>query len=309
MEIKKIWVCGIGGVGGYFGGRLVYEIQKQSAKDVNVYFLARGDHLKEIKHKGLELHTSDGKQITCNPTIASDNVKAFPHPDICFICVKNYDLNGLIDIIENKLSLETIIIPLMNGIDIYDRIRIKLKKCIVFPTCVYVGSHIERSGLVIQNGNEGFFCCGPDPIHPEFNPNNLISFFKKIKINMQWKDDPYPIIWEKYLLVASFALVCTYTGQAFGGVLDDPKNTNLLKDVMREIVTIAEKKGIILPSNIIEKTIIFCKDYPDIKPSYMRDVEKGRKNEGDLFGGAIIRMGQELGVPTPVTESIYKKRS
>jgi len=38
----------------------------------------------------------------------------------------------------------------------------------------------------------------------------------------------------------------------------------------------------------------------------MRDVEKGGKNEGDLFGGAIIRMGKDHGIPTPVTSSIYK---
>jgi 2-dehydropantoate 2-reductase len=76
---------------------------------------------------------------------------------------------------------------------------------------------------------------------------------------------------------------------------------------MKEIVLIAEKKGIKLPKNIIENTIEFCKDYPDVKPSYSRDIEKGRRNEGDLFGGTIIRMGKELGVPTPITASIYKK--
>ena len=76
---------------------------------------------------------------------------------------------------------------------------------------------------------------------------------------------------------------------------------------MAEIVEIANKKGIQLPDTVIEDTIEFCKDYPKVKPSYARDVEKGKKNEGDLFGGAIIRMGKELGVPTPITISIYEE--
>ncbi|KKM94520.1 hypothetical protein LCGC14_1197450, partial [marine sediment metagenome] len=71
------------------------------------------------------------------------------------------------------------------------------------------------------------------------------------------------------------------------------------------IIIIAERKNISLPDGLIEKIIEFCKDYSEIKTSCQRDVEKGKKNEGDLFGGAIIRLGKELGVPTPTTASIY----
>jgi 2-dehydropantoate 2-reductase len=92
-----------------------------------------------------------------------------------------------------------------------------------------------------------------------------------------------------------------------GGVINDENTLEILKKVMKEIVLIAEKRNIELPKNIIEDTIEFCKDYPDVKPSYQRDVEKGGENEGDLFGGYIIRMGNKYGVPTPITASIYKE--
>ena len=67
-------------------------------------------------------------------------------------------------------------------------------------------------------------------------------------------------------------------------------------------------KGIKFIDNIIENIIEFCKDYPDVKPSYARDVEKGRATEDDLFGGTIIRLGRELGIPTPMTSSLYKDK-
>ena len=272
----------------------------------HISFLARGEHLQKIKDNGLKLQTSDGNQLICKPTIASNDPMDFPTPNLCLICVKSYDLDDLIFKIKNKLNEETIIIPLMNGIDIYERIRNNLNKSIVLPSCVYLGSHIEKPGLVIQSGNPGFFCCGPDPKHSEFNPRIIIDFFNEMNIELKWKDDPYPSIWEKYLLVASFALVCTHTGKPMGGVINNTSSILLLRDVMSEILLISEKKGIKLPKNIIEKTIEFCKNYPDVKPSYMRDVEKGSKNEGDLFGGAIINMGKELGIHTPVISSIYK---
>lgn len=122
-----------------------------------------------------------------------------------------------------------------------------------------------------------------------------------------WQDNPYPAIWEKYLLTASFGLVSANTGQTLGGIIEDKDSQELLKKIMQEIIMIANKKGITLADNIIENTIEFCKDYPEVKPSYARDVEKGKINEGDLFGGTIIRMSKSLGIPTPVTNSIYKE--
>ncbi len=307
MEIKNIWICGLGGVGGYFGGRLANHVSKMDERKYNIYFLARGLHLEQIKEKGLTLQMSDGNEIVCQPTLASDKIENFPPPDLCLICVKSYDLDDLILSIKEKLTENTIIIPLMNGIDIYERIRKNLNKCIVLPSCVYVGSHIESPGLVIQTGNPGFFYSGFDPKHPNFNPRIVIDFFNEINIRFHWLDNPNPQIWEKYLLVASFALVTAYTGLTMGGVIYDEKTQDMLKKVMNEIVLIAKKKNIDLPVNVIEDTIEFCKDYPDVKPSYQRDIEKGRKNEGDLFGGAIIRMGYKYGVQTPMTASIYKK--
>lgn len=307
MEIKHIWICGIGGVGGYFGGRIAYKISTLNLEKYKIYFLARSLHLEEIKKNGLKLKISNREELICKPTLASEDINEFSVPDLCLICVKSYDLDELINAIKKKLVDNTLIIPLMNGIDIDDRIRKNLKKCIVIPACVYVGSHIEKPGLVIQTGNPGFFYCGFDPKSPSFNPQTVIDFFREMQIILNWRDDPYPAIWEKYVLVASFSLVTAHTGLTMGGVINDDNTLNMLKKVMREIVLIAENKGIKLADNIIEDTIEFCKDYPDVRPSYQRDIEKGRRNEGDLFGGAIIRMGKELGIPTPMTASIYKE--
>lgn len=307
MGIKNIWICGVGGVGGYFGGRLAYTVSNMDEKKYNIYFLARGVHLEHIKRNGLKLQMSDDQEIICQPKLASEDINEFPVPDLCLICVKSYDLDDLIRAIKERLADNTIIIPLMNGIDIYDRIRKNLDKCIVLPTCVYVGSHIEKPGFVIQSGNPGFFNCGFDPKLPNFNPKIILDFFQEMRITAHWQDNPYPAIWEKYLLVASFALVSAHTGQTLGGIIYDKNSREILEKIMEEIVIIADRKNIKLHDNIIEDTIEFCKDYPDVKPSYLRDIEKGKKNEGDLFGGAIIRMGKELGVPTPMTVSIYKE--
>ncbi len=303
----NVWICGVGGVGGYFGGKLAYKIMNLKEEEDKIFFLARGEHLEHIKKDGLELCTSEGEVLICRPNLASDNVDDFPEPDLCLICVKSYDLDDLIIRIREKLTEDTILISLMNGFNIYDRIRKNMKKSIVLPSCVYVGSHIDKPGQVIQTGNPGFFYSGFDPMEPKYKPTTVIDFFHDMEVEMRWKDDPNPIIWQKYLLVASFALVSAHTGQTLGGIIDDENSRQILIKIMEEIVKIAEKKEIILPDTVISDTIEFCKDYPEVKPSYARDVEKGKRNEGDLFGGSIINLGNELGIPTPYTKLTYKE--
>jgi len=306
-KIQNILICGLGGVGGYFGGILANKITQLGKEEYKTYFLARGPHLDIIKKDGLQLHTSDGEELICRPNLASDDINDFPAPDLCLICVKSYDLDDLIKDLNKNLSDNTVIIPLMNGIDIYDRIRKNLHKCIVLPSCVYIGSHVEKPGLIIQTGNPGFFNCGYDPNYPSVKPQIVLDFFNEFNIIMNWREDPYPAIWEKYILVASFALVAAHTGQTMGGIIyDDNNSLDMLRKIMKEIILIAEKKDIKFADNIIDNIIEFCKDYPNVKPSYARDVEKNRNNEGDLFGGTIIRLGKELGIPTPMTTSLYK---
>jgi 2-dehydropantoate 2-reductase len=76
---------------------------------------------------------------------------------------------------------------------------------------------------------------------------------------------------------------------------------------MGEIYAIATARGVQLPEHVISQQLAVAARFPyETKTSYQRDVEsKGRVNEGDLYGGTILRQGAELGIPTPVTRSVY----
>ncbi|MBU4055655.1 MAG: 2-dehydropantoate 2-reductase, partial [Proteobacteria bacterium] len=121
--------------------------------------------------------------------------------------------------------------------------------------------------------------------------------------------DPFPAIWEKFMFIAAYGLVTAQTGKTVGEVLKDEESKACIQGIMGEIASIAKRKEIELPENIIAESMAKGKQFPfSTKTSYQRDVEQpGRKNEGDLFGGAILRQGRVLGIPTPVTESIYSK--
>jgi 2-dehydropantoate 2-reductase len=308
-SLNDIWIYGVGGVGGYFGGKLAYSIERNHVTGRRVFFIARGEHLKTIKQSGLTLNTTEQDGVRCIPHQAADRIETVPEPDLCLLCVKSYDLDSTVQSLTGKIKDKTIVIPLLNGIDIHERVRTILKAGIVLPACAYVGTHIEKPGTVTQKGAPGVILCGKDPAFKNFNHEPLIALFTGANIKINWVDDPFPAIWEKFIFIAAFGLVTAYSEKTLGTVAGDCELRGLVEKIMGEIVAIAEKKGASLPAGIVEASIGKAKNFPfETKTSYQRDIEaKGKRNEGDLFGGTIIRMGKELGVPTTITESIYRE--
>jgi 2-dehydropantoate 2-reductase len=305
-KIHTICIYGTGGIGGFFGAKIAHACNHDHTLAYDCFFVARGDHLKVIRQNGITL-ISEQKTITGVPAAATDNMDDLPDPDMIFVCVKSYDLDGAVKAIVPKVHENTIILPLLNGADIYERIRKNLSKGIVLPACVYVGTHIQGPGVIYQSGGDGKILFGADPQYAQFDPQPVTDFLDAVQINYQWRTDPFPDIWSKYLFIASFALVTVFFNKTMGEVAADPKATQTAREIMEEIYAIATAKGVQLPEDIITKQLAKAARFPhDTKTSYQRDVEsKGRVNEGDLFGGTILRLGAELCIPTPVTRSVY----
>jgi 2-dehydropantoate 2-reductase len=262
--------------------------------------------LEEILHNGLRVKT-EGVEVTVRPTLATDSVKEVPDPDLVFVCVKSYDLDGVALALGPVVRPETILIPLLNGVDIVERMRRRLDRGIVLPACTYIGTHIETPGVVAHAGGEGRILMGRDPRHPSFYPSDLIHFFDVAAIPYRWFDDVRPAIWEKYTFIAAFGLVSAAFGATLGAIAAPGELRNMAAAIMGEIEAIARAKGVALPTGIVETSLEKGKNFPfETKTSYQRDVEQRDKpNEGDLFGGTVIGMGRELGIVTPVTEEVY----
>ena len=85
--------------------------------------------------------------------------------------------------------------------------------------------------------------------------------------------------------------------------------TGLTHEIIKEVVSVAQKRGIRLAEDIAFRSLEKARNFPaETKTSYQRDIEeRTRHNEGDIFGGAVIRMGHAAGIPTPATASIYEQ--
>ncbi len=306
---NNIVVMGLGGVGGYFGGMFALNITTNWRDKRDLTFIARGAHLEAIKANGLTLKLWKQDPVVCIPKMVTDSVLKLPYINFLLLAVKNYDLEDAIRQVEPRLNSDTVIMPLMNGVDVYDRIKELAPKSIVLPSCVYISSKIECPGVVKLQGDIVKVYSGQDPQRPDYDGQEIQAFFQNMGLKLYWNQNPFEPIWRKFLFVSPFALVTGATGKTIHEVWADPQLNADTLAIMNEIVAIAAKKGVILNSYDIDYAMRIGEHIdPAAKTSFQLDIEnkKGRI-ELDALGGVIVKLGHELDVPTPETEKYLKK--
>jgi 2-dehydropantoate 2-reductase len=306
VRITNIAIIGVGGVGGYFGGKLCQLLKDN--RHLTISFVARGEHLRAIQQSGLLLSSESDGDILCTPSLATDDFHALPPLNLCLICVKQFDLLPALDRLKPLIGDQTIMIPLLNGVDVYARIRGLLNHGLVLPACVYVGTHIERPGKVVQKGGACKILFGPDPRAPAFAPGEIIDLFHRANIKSEWTPNIQAEIWTKFIFICAYGLVGAAHGKTLGEILEDDALRNDVHAVMIEAISLAEASGVSLPENIAQVSLEKARTFPDeARTSFQRDFERPDKpDERDLFSGAMIRIASELHVDIPKTTELAR---
>jgi 2-dehydropantoate 2-reductase len=306
QERIKIAVVGIGGVGGYFGGKLAHAFQDQAEPLAEIHFVARGQHLETIKRKGLVLKTSGQKEWVCRPRSATDRFEQLPEIDVFVIAVKGYDLDDVSRSLSRKTNKQTVFLPLLNGMDIIERMRRHIRDGVILPACVYLSAFIEEAGVVAHIGNPGRIILGPDS-ETGYRPDPLLPVFEAASVLYEYRQDALSAIWEKYIFIAGYGLVSARFNKTLDEIHGDEVLRNLLKAMMEEIRQIAVKKSVALPENIVDASIQKAQLFPKgTQTSLQRDVyQNKKKTELDLFGKAILDQAERFNVSTPITRKIY----
>ena len=298
----KIAIVGIGGVGGYYGGLLAKRYFDD--EEVKIVFIARGDHLKQIKKNGLNLITEKGT-FTVKPDLATDTPSGCGIFDCVIFCVKAYGLEESAKLLSPSIDDNTIVISLLNGVDNADRLSAVLNKGKIFNGCVYIGAHIVRPGVVQQAGSLNKLFFGNES-EDKIVAQDIEKILKEADIDAQYRTDIKHIVWEKYVLISAFATATTFLGKTMRGVIDSEKGKDLLDNLLTEVFRVSEAKQIELPKNIRKEIIAKVSTFPpEIKTSMQMDSEKGHQTELETFTGYIVREAKKHGISVPTYKRIY----
>ena len=138
----KYAVLGAGGTGGMIGFHMA-----EAGKDVTL--IARGEHLEAIRKNGLTVsriwcHTRKTVRIQAFSTEEYDE-----RPDVIFVCVKGYSVDGIIPFLQRVSGPETVIIPILNIFGTGGRLQKDLPGVTVTDGCIYVASSIKSPGIIV----------------------------------------------------------------------------------------------------------------------------------------------------------------
>ena len=295
----KILVYGAGGVGGYFGARLAESGNKVS-------FIARGEHMRAIKESGLQLESING-DITVHPELVTNDINEVGTPDLILLGVKSWQLSEVASELKKIISKDTIVLPLQNGADNYEKLTEILPKENVLAGLCFIVSYIEKPGKIKHASFEPRIVFGEADNSQSERISIISNLFSEARIDFLNPENVQLEIWKKFLFI------CTISG--IGGLtrvsIDKIRNSAYLFDLMKqtsaEIRSVANAKDIPLNNEHIEKAFQIIENQPQgTTASTQRDIMEGKPSEIENFNGFIVREGERLGIETPVNKMIYE---
>jgi len=303
MTKTKIIIAGIGGVGGYFGGLLANHFH--TSKNVEINFFARGAHLREIQNNGLKVIKGDSEFIA-KPTLATDNPTEMGIADFIILATKSFDLETVVQQLLPCINQDTIILPLLNGVDSKDSIKHILPDNIVLDGCVYIVSRLKQIGVIENSGNIQKLYFGLDNFVND-RLSLLESLFKAANIEAYVSENISTVIWEKFIFFSPIATATSYFDTCIGELIADKEKLTTITALIEEVRQIAVAKKIVISEDITQKTLIKLKALPFEATSSMHSDFQANKqtNELESITGYVINEGRRYNIETPMYKKAY----
>ncbi|HIN24288.1 MAG TPA: 2-dehydropantoate 2-reductase [Dehalococcoidia bacterium] len=310
----KIAIVGAGAIGAFLGAKLAL-----SGEDV--YLIARGPHLRAMQADGVRVRSPEG-DFEAHPT-ATDDYESIGPVDFVFLTVKAHGLTGIAPNLAPLLGPDTAVVSAQNGIPWWyfmghggpfdgesiesvdpggviagaiDQSRII--GCVIYPSTAIVEpgviEHIEgnRFSLGELDGSSSDRC--------KRLAGALIATGLRAPIRGHIRHD----MWIKLLGNVVFNPMSALTGATLAEMVTHPETSATVRAVMAEADEVAQGLGVRLPFTV-EQRMEGARKVGAHKTSMLQDLEAGRLMELESVVGVVIELGEKLGLPMPLTRTLY----
>jgi 2-dehydropantoate 2-reductase len=293
----KILIMGTGGVGGFYGAKLALN------KNNKVTFVVRNKSLQKTKNNGLIVKAVEGDLSIKNPNVTDKPKGEF---DLILFTVKNYDLKNAAELIKPCVGNKTVILPLQNGVDAYQKLSNIFKKENVLIGVTYIITHKVDLNKIEQIGGPCQIIFGEQSGKISKRLKEIQNNFSESKINSKYTDNPLPALWSKFIFICAFAGITAITRSTIGKIRDFKPTYEIVISLIKEGISVAKKVGIKLPENYYEEAVSKIKTFNSAsKSSLLIDLENNRKTEIDYLNGSMIRIAKENNLEVPVNKIVY----
>ena len=295
-------IVGSGGLGCLFGGFLA-----RAGADVTL--IARGDNLAALREHGLDVHLLGGERFHVGVRAAADPAEVGP-VDAILLCVKTYDVESAARQSSPMIGPETLILPVQNGVEAAEQIGQIVGDDHVVPAGVGVtGATLERPGVVVQKSPSVSITFGPDHATEGRRAERIRDAIAEAGIAAEVSPDVEIELWEKLVFAVAGLGFMTLTRLSAGPTVACPETVEVMRGLMDEGVAVGRARGIPLADDTTERALGRLQGVaaanPGVRGSMYFDLLAGKRLELEAINGAVVRMGREVGIPTPYNLLVY----
>ena len=294
----KIAIMGAGGVGAYYGGLLA-----QAGHEV--VFIARGAHLLALRERGLQVNSVLG-DFSLSPVRATEDPSEGGSADLVIVTTKTYHTDEAARAIGPMITPGTVVMSLQNGVDAAERIGAVVGKDHLLGGATWLSAAIEAPGVIGQYSQFRRIVLGELDGRITARAEAVAEAFRTTPATVELVSNISQVLWTKFLFISAISALGGLTRVTLGAYRQVPEARSVLVEAMSEVLAVARARGVDMEKEIVSKTLAFIDAAdPDIKPSMQRDIEAGRVSELESMIGVVVKLGAELGVPTPVMRFAY----
>lgn len=292
MNIKSVAVLGAGAVGSYVIWGLSHK------KDIRLGVIAEGERAERLKKGGCRINDEVYRPEVWSPQEA-ENV------DLLIVSLKYGSLPEALESIKTIVGEHTTVMSLMNGVDSEELIAEQIGDDRVLRSLIKVASHKEENGYYFNPETTLGIIFGElkAPFDSE-RVRAIESLFADTGIHFRSTEFIREEIWGKFRLNVCNNLPQAILGAGVGCYSDSTHMKAISDGLRRELEQIALAKGIDT-SKMAAASGRGSAVPASARYSTLQDLDAGRHTEIDMFSGALMRMGEEMGIPTPYNEYTY----
>jgi len=310
----RIVIAGAGAIGGYIGARL-------ARVGADVVLFARGPHLSAMQSRGLRVTSEDG-DFEVKPQVAGD-LAAIGTADVVFLGVKAHGLTALAPQLRPLFHQDTVVVSTQNGIPWWyfqnyggelDGLRLErvdpggviasaIEPRRIVGSLAYFATDIVEPGVIHHTEGNRISFGEPDGTRSERAKaiaEALIGAGFRCPVTTRFRHE----IWVKLLGNVAFNPISALTGGTLEELVRHGETNRLVRDLMVETECVAGKLGIELPISI-DQRMAGAEKVGAHKTSMLQDYEAGRPMELEAVVGAVVELGERLGVPMPAMRAVY----
>jgi 2-dehydropantoate 2-reductase len=291
----------------------------QAGFDVTLF--ARGPHLRAMQDRGVKVKSADG-DFVARPVIAGSLEEVGP-VDVVFLGAKAHGLPKLAPLLKAVFGPETSVVSMQNGIpwwyfqgfegewkglrlervDPGGLISAAIDAHRVVGSIVYFSTEIIAPGEIQHMEGNRISLGEPDGTRSERSrriAETLVASGLRAPITARIRHE----IWVKVLGNASFNPVSALTRATLVQMVRDPGVCSVIRNIMEEVEGVSRKLGMELPVTI-DQRIAGAEKVGEHKTSMLQDLEAGRPIELEALVGAVVELGERVGLPMPYTKAVY----